>query len=206
MEKKLQTLLDKLYEEGVAKGQEVASAVVKDAEQKAAKILEEAKQEAAAIRKQAQEEAEETKRNTISELQLSGRQAIGALQQEISQLITTKAVSDPLQTAFSDGTFLKDIINQLVDNWQPSGDGSMDLALLLPPEKEETLYQYFEQKARDLMNKGLQVEVNERLNNGFRIGPADGSYVVSFTEEDFEHFFMDYLRPRAKELLYGKDG
>lgn len=205
MEQKLQTLLDKLYEEGVAKGQEVADAVVKDAQRQAARILEEARKEAEALRKQAREESEEMRRNVISELQLSGRQSVDALRQQISGLITAKAVGEPLQQAFSDEAFLKDLIKRLIDQWRPESNGNAEIALMLPPEQEASLYRYFDEKAKQQMNKGLQVRIDHRLQNGFRIGPADGSYVVSFTKEDFETFFKDYLRPRTKKLLYGTD-
>jgi len=203
MEEKLQTLLDKLYEEGVAKGQQTANTVVQDAERKAAGIIEEAKREADALRRQAREESEEMRRNVVSELQLSSQQAIAALRQQISGLITTRTVGEPLQRAFSDEAFLKDIIKHLIDKWQPVQDGGGKTVLLLPADKEETLYRYFDDKARDLMDKGLEIKIDHRLPTGFRIGPADGGYVVSFTEEAFEAFFMDYLRPRTKELLYG---
>lgn len=204
MEQKLQALLDKLYEEGVAKGQDVAAAVVKDAERKANKILEEAEKEAAEIRKQAQEEAEEMKRNVVSELHLTATQAISALKQKISHLITAEAIADPIHDTFSDEDFLKSIIETLIDNWRPTQDGSARISLLLPPEKGEALYRYFSAKAKQMMDDGIQVKIDQNLDDGFRIGPADGSYIVSFTEKDFEAFFMDFLRPRTKELLYGK--
>jgi V/A-type H+-transporting ATPase subunit E len=205
MEQKLQALLDKLYEEGVAKGQDVAAAVVKDAERKAEKILEEAEKEAAEIRKQAQEEAEEMKRNVISELHLAATQAVSVLKQKISHLITAGAIAEPLHQTFSDEEFLKKIIESLIENWHPAENGSPGVSLLLPPEKGEALYNYFSAKAKEMMDHGVQVNFDRNLDSGFRIGPADGSYVVSFTEKDFVAFFMDFLRPRTKELLYGND-
>lgn len=202
MENKLQELLDKVYREGVAKGEEVAAAIVRDAERKAEKILEDAKREAAQIRRQAREETEELKRNVASELRLSAGQAISALRQNISGMIAAKVISEPVGQAFSDRAFIQKMIETLLQNWQSGQSTQAHLTLLLPPEQEE-LYQYFTDKASDLMNGTLRVDIDGKLERGFRIGPADGSYVISFTDRDFETFLMDYLRPKTKEILYG---
>ena len=205
MEQKLQELLDKIYKEGVNKGQEVATTIVRDAERKAERILEQAHKEASEARRQAREEAEELKRNVASELRLSASQATHALQQQISHLITTRAVTEPVRQAFSDKEFIKKIIESLIDNWQPGQEGQGGLSLLLPEKDKEELGLYFAEKAREALNGPLLVNPDNRLENGFRIGPADGSYIISFTDKDFESFFMDYLRPKTKDLLYGKN-
>ena len=62
----------------------------------------------------------------------------------------------------------------------------------------------FAGKTAELLNQGLQVTFDGRLDNGFRIGPANGRYVISFTEADFTRFFRDHLRPVTAELLYGE--
>jgi len=43
------------------------------------------------------------------------------------------------------------------------------------------------------------------MDKGFQIGPKDGSYKVSFTDEDFKNFFKDYLRPGLIELLFAAE-
>ncbi len=201
MESKLQSLLDKIYQEGVEKGQEVASAMVKDAERKAEKIKQDAEKEAADIRRKAQDDADELKRNVTSELELAAEQTVSALKQKISDLIALEAVSEPVAEAFEDREFIKQTIQAMIRNWQ---NGENGLRLLLPEEEEE-LHRYFFKKSKKLLDGGLEIDFDGKLQNGFRIGPADGSYVISFTDKDFEAFFMDYLRPRTKEILYHKD-
>ncbi|MCB0583211.1 MAG: hypothetical protein KDD10_28285 [Phaeodactylibacter sp.] len=205
MEQKLQELLDKVYTEGVAKGQEVASTIVRDAERKAEHILEEARREAADVRRQASEEAEELKRNVASELRLSASQSIQALRQQISRLVLLEAVDKPVRDAFSDEDFIKGLIETLVANWHPGQDGQEGLALMLPEKSRESLGHYFSAKAQDALNASLRVDFDGRLESGFRIGPADGRYVISFTDSDFEMFFKDYLRPKTNAVLFGSD-
>lgn len=201
MEAKLQSLLERIKQDGVDKGQAVANSLISDAEAEAAEILAQAKREAAEIRQRAESQAEELKRNVTSELQLSANQAIGALKQAITSLITTQAVEAPNREAFQDKDFLKGIISSMLENWQKSGQAS---ALYLSPEQESELYSYFTQRAEEDLRQGLTVKPVPKLSRGFRIGPADGSFLVSFTEEDFHTFFVDFLRPRTKALLYGE--
>jgi V/A-type H+-transporting ATPase subunit E len=202
MEQKLQSLLEKIQQEGVDKGQQVANSLINEAEQKAEDIVSAAERRAEEIRKQAQQEAEELKRNVNSELKLSAQQMVEALQQRITQLVTVEATDGPTKEAFQDKDFLKGIIQSLVEQWQQDGKGAN---LHLSPEQEKELYDYFSARAQEKLKEGLTVKPDPKLSEGFRIGPADGSYVVSFTESDFQAFFADFLRPRTKALLYGED-
>ena len=67
MENKIQELTDKIYREGVEKGNEEAQRLVSNAREEAAKILEEARKEAEAIVAAACKSAVETAENTQSE-------------------------------------------------------------------------------------------------------------------------------------------
>ena len=202
MEQKLQSLLEKIQQEGVDKGQEVANSLISDAEQKAKDIVAAAQRRAEDIRKQSEQDAEELKRNVTSELKLSAEQTIDALRQRITDLVTAKAVEPPTSEAFKDKDFLRQVIQSLIAHWQKSEQGA---ALELSPAQEKELYDYFSDQARESLQEGLTVKPDPKLSTGFRIGPEDGSYVVSFTEEDFQTFFANFLRPRTKELLYEKE-
>jgi V/A-type H+/Na+-transporting ATPase subunit E len=202
MEEKLQELTNKIYTEGVEKARKEAEEILAKAREEADRMLAEARHETERLRERAKEEAEELRRNTTSELQLSARQAVSGLKQQIAGLVTTQLLSKPVREAVSDKDFLKRIIETAIKNWNPAGDGSPDLRLLLPEKERETAGKYFESHAKELLQGGLHVAYDDRLSDGFRIGPADGSFVISFTAEDFERFFRTYLRPQVDQLLY----
>ena len=42
------------------------------------------------------------------------------------------------------------------------------------------------------------------LSKGFKIGPRDGGYQISFTADDFTSLIGEYLRPATKKILFGK--
>ena len=79
MENKIQALTDKIYREGVEKGNEEAQRIVGEAKKQAQQLLDDARKEAAAMIANAKKAAEEQKENTKSELKLFAGQAVNAL-------------------------------------------------------------------------------------------------------------------------------
>ena len=206
MQKKLQELTEKIYQEGVDKANQEAEKIISDAKAEAKKTLDQAQKEAENKIEKAEKEAEDLKKNAMNELKLSARQAMSDLKQEVTNLIQAKAIKPETQEAFKEAAFTKEIIQTVVKNWDPNSDEAVDLKVLLPEKKQKEFEAYFKDKAKDLLNKGLEVDFDERVKGGFKIGPKDGSYLVSFSDEDFEHFFKLYLRPRLIEMLFGEGG
>ena len=106
MENKIQELTDKIYREGVEKGNEEAQRLVSNAREEAAKILEEARKEADAIVAAARKSAAETAENTQSEIKLFAGQAVNALKTEITSLLTNQVVSKAVKDFVADKDYL----------------------------------------------------------------------------------------------------
>jgi V/A-type H+/Na+-transporting ATPase subunit E len=202
MENRLQELTSKIYQEGIAKASAEAEKIIADANKTADELRNNAKKEASQILEKAGKEAQELKKNVESEVKLSARQAISTIKQQITGLVTSKATGESVKEAFKDKDFVKKIIETTIKNWNP-GKEVYDLQLLLPKEDEKTLGEYFSKKQVELMKGSLEVKFDDRMDAGFKIGPKDGRFIISFTEEDFENFFRNYLRPRTTQLLYG---
>lgn len=202
MENKLQELTKKIYTEGVDKANKEAEAIIAGAKAEAENLQKQAEKDAALIIEQAEKEAREIKNNVHSEVRLSARQAISTIKQQLTGLITAKATGEEVKKAFADKEFIQRIIETTLKNWNPSGTKGVDVALLLPEKDQKELNDYFVKKQKSLLDSGLELRFDESMKTGFKIGPKDDSYQISFTEEDFENFFRNYLRPRTTELLY----
>jgi len=202
MENKLQELTSKIYEEGIAKANMEAEKIITEAKNEADNLRNNAKLEASRILENAGREAQELRKNVESEVKLSARQAISTIKQHITDLITAKSTDESVKEAFRDKEFLKKIIETTIKNWNP-GKEAYDLQLLLSVEDEKTLVEYFTRKQKDLMKGLLEIRFDDHMNAGFKIGPKDGRFLISFTDEDFMNFFKNYLRPRTIQLLYG---
>ncbi len=200
MDQKLKELTEKLYNEGVSKGNEEAEKITAEAKTEAEKIIADAQSKAKEIIEKAEQESAELDKNTKSELELASRQMLTALQQEITTLINGQITQQEIKKATDDKEFLQNLILSTVSNWAPK----QDLLVIVSPKDEKEVEKFFASKAKQILDKGLKIESANNVKAGFEIGPADGSYKVSFTQEDFIEFFKAFLRPKVVELLFNR--
>ena len=203
MNSKIQQLTETIYNEGVQKAKEEAEAILKEAREKAAGIEKDAQKEAEKKVAEAEEKAQELKKQVDSEIKMTLNQAVSAMKQEITSLITMKVIQPPVKELFSDKDFLQKLISTVVKGWLEKE--SFDLKVILPEQNREKLEAYFKNNLADELNKGLEVSFAQNMKSGFKIGPADESYLISFTDEDFTNFLKGYLRPKTSQLLFEEE-
>ena len=204
MDNRLQELTDKIYQEGISKGNEEAEKIVSDARAEAEKILADAKKKAEDIVSEAGKKSAEFDQNTKSELKLASRQAVDALKQELVGIINGTITSAEIKAAMGDAKFVQKAIETAVKNWAVHNEETIDMQVLIPKEDEKAIRDYFAGVAKGVLDKGFSIETVNNLKAGFQVAPADGSYKVSFTDEDFINFFKEFLRPKIVELLFEK--
>jgi len=202
MENKLQELTQKLYSEGVEKANQEADKILADAKAEALKIMQNAEKDAKTIVTKAEQRATEIQKITTSEIQLAAKQTLRSVKQQVTELIVSKVIEEPVKKSFDDNKLVKEIIETAVKNWNPQKHETIDLSILLPAKLEKEFTEYFKEKSAKELNANLELTFSESIKGGFKIGPADGSYKISFTEEDFENFFKSFLRAKTIELLY----
>lgn len=196
MENKIQELTDKIYREGVEKGNEEAQKLIAKAQEEARKIVEDAHKEADAIVAVARKSADELSENTKSELKLFAEQAVNALKSEIATLVTNKLVDADVKAFSTDKNFLNAFIVELASKW------SVNEPIVISTADADGLKKYFAAKAKNLLDKGVQIEQVNGIKTLFSVSPADGSYKVNFGEEEFMNYFKEFLRPQLLEMLF----
>jgi V/A-type H+-transporting ATPase subunit E len=203
MQNKLQELTEKIYKEGLTKGTDEANQLVNKAKEEASKIVADAKKQAEQIIAQAKKESEDLKKNVETEVSISARQVVSGLKQEISNLLETKVIQTPLIDALKDADFIKMIIETALKNWDPNSTSKTSLQVIIPENKEKELKDHLTKKVMATLNQEFVVVADKNLKYGFKIGPKDGSFVISFSDKDFENLFREYMRPRILEMLFG---
>lgn len=196
MENKIQELTDKIYREGVEKGNEEAQRLISEAQKKAEKMIQDAQKQADDIIAMAKKSAEELMENTKSELKLFAGQALNALKTEVTNLLTNQTVSDAVKNFTSDKEYLNKFIVTLAKQWVENEPMVISVA------DAGNLKKYFSKNAKDLLDKGVKIESVKGSKVLFSISPADGSYKVNFGEEEFENYFKDFLRPQLVQMLF----
>jgi len=201
MTDRIEEITQKIYNEGVVKAKEDARIIISEAKTKAEEILNEAKKQAAEIVKKAQDDSEEIQKKTETELQLSARQFISTIKQQITELITAKQVEDQVRKAYADRDFIKKLILTTLQNWKRDSDE--DLRILLPEKYKSEIDTFLDTSALEAMDKSVEVGFDSQIDSGFRIGPANGGYIISFTDKDFINYFKHYTKDRTRKLLFG---
>jgi len=202
MHDKLQELTDKLYKEGLSKGQEEAAQIVEAAKKEAALIVADAKATAEQLVADAKKAAGEAKSNAEGDIQLAARQMMAKMKQTVESLIVAKVIAAPSTAAMNDTEFLKTIIKTAIERFDPKTTG-MQLAVLLPADKQQALQSFVTEQAKQQLFGGVDFQFHDSIKAGFKIGPKDGGYHISLTDKDFENLFAAALRPHIRNLLFG---
>ncbi|MCK4664522.1 MAG: V-type ATP synthase subunit E [Bacteroidales bacterium] len=202
MTTKILELTEKIYKEGVEKAKKEAEQIIANSKKEADDIINAAKNKEKDIIEKAKKEAVEIEKKSESEIKLSARQAVSNLKQQITQLITTTPVETHVKDAFKDQEFVKNVILTIIKNWNPQKPEELNIRLLLPEKNEKEFVDFFENKAKEFLNAGLEISFDMKIKSGFKIGPKDGSYIISFTEKDFENYFKNYLKEKTKQMIF----
>jgi len=198
MEDKLKSLTEKLYKDGLKKGQNAADELIEKAQKKADKIVEEANARAKLILATAEKEVNDKKMKVQSELSMSSKQVISKIKNDIATLITLKNVEHASSKAFEDKKFFQDLILNVVNSWNK--DGSMN-ASQIRLETSKELRKFIEKHCQEQLQAGMEITTAEGID-GFKIGPKDNSYKIEFSDKSFISFFNEYLRPLTKEIIF----
>ncbi len=197
---KLQELTQKLYNEGLAKGKEEGEALLAKATAQAEDIVKQAQAQAAAIVEKAQKEAQDYKVKMEGDVKMASTQALQATKAGIEGLIVAKAV-EPVKEQLSGAAFLKEIITTVAQRF--STQEATDLSLVLPEKLQKELEPFVKGELAKTLGKGVEASFSKKVAGGFKIGPKDGSYFISLTDEAFQGLIGEFLRPATKKILFG---
>lgn len=201
MQNKLQELTDRLYNEGLSKGKQEGEELLAKAKVQADEMIAKAQAEAAQIVAAAQKQAEEIKTKTASDIRMASTQSLAATKKDIETLVVGKMTDEAVKKALSSADFVKDIIKAVAEKF--TTDGPVDLELILPEVLKADLEPFATKELAKILGAGVEASFSKKVSGGFKIGPKDGGYFVSFTEETFNELISEYLRPATKKLLFG---
>lgn len=201
MQNKLQELTDRLYNEGLSKGKQEGEELLAKAKVQAEEIVAKAQAEAAQIVADAQKQAEELKTKTASDIKMAAGQSIAATKKDIETLIVGKMTEADVKKALTSAEFVKEVIKAVAEKF--TTDGPADLAVVLPESLKKEVEPFVTKELAKTLGAGVEASFSKKVSGGFRIGPKEGGYFVSFTDETFNELISEYLRPATKKLLFG---
>lgn len=202
MQNKLQELTDKLYAEGLSKGKQEGEEIVARANARAEEIIAEAQAQAEAIVGKAEKEAADLRQKTASDVKMAAGESITATKQAIEKLVVGKMTEAPVKAALNDTAFIKEIIKAVAQGF--CSQQSADLEMVLPESLKAELEPFVEKDLSALLGRGISANFSRKIGGGFNIGPKDGGWFISFTDETFIELISTYLRPASRKILFGE--
>ncbi|MFA6676202.1 MAG: hypothetical protein WCS34_01235 [Bacteroidales bacterium] len=202
MQNKLQELTDKLYKEGLSKGQKEAEDLKVKAKNEYNSIIAKAKKEAEGIINKALKEAEDLKSKAADDVKMASHNSYTALKQKIEGLITTKVIDKPVAQALDDSEFLKQLIIKLATAFNAESTDPVDMNIIFPEAKKKEMNEFITKNIIKELGSEPVISFSRDIKHGFKIGPKDGGYLISFSDEVLSQLFSEYLRPDTKKLLF----
>lgn len=198
---KLQELTDKLYNEGLSKGKQEGEELLAKAKVQADEMIAKAQAEASQIIAAAQKQAEELKAKTASDVKMASSQSIAATKKDIENLVVGKMTDEAVKKTLSTPDFVKEIVKAVAEKF--TTDGPADLNLILPESLKNDLEPFATQELAKILGAGVEASFSKKVSGGFKIGPKNGGWFVSFSDETFNELISEYLRPATRKILFG---
>ena len=201
MSNKLQELTDRLYNEGLSKGKEEGEILLFKARKEADEIIANARKQAEDIVTEAENRAAQLKEKAESDIKMASEQALMATKKDIENLLVNALCTEETEKVLSEEKFLKEIILAVAQKF--STQQSEDISLVLPASLESMLEPWVSTELKKSLKKEISVDFSKKIKGGFSIGPQNGSWYISMSDESFKALISEYLRPVTKKLLFG---
>ena len=201
MSNKLQELTDRLYNEGLSKGKEEGEILLFKARKEADEIIANARKQAEDIVTEAENRAAQLKEKAESDIKMASEQALMATKKDIENLLVNALCAEETEKVLSEEKFLKEIILAVAQKF--STQQSEDISLVLPASLKSMLEPWVSTELTKALKKEISVDFSKKIKGGFSIGPQNGSWYISMSDESFKALISEYLRPVTKKLLFG---
>ena len=196
MDSQIQALTEKVYQEGVLKGEQEAAKILADANAQAEQVERDARARAEQIIAEAQRSASELKSNTERELKLNASKLIEATKASIVDVLAGRIAGDSVQALTANPELLQRVVLEIAKGFD------LKHGVEITSSQAEELKAYFAQNAKALLEEGLTVKQVAGKATQYTIRPQNGSFKVEIGEQEFVELFKSILRPQLAQELF----
>ena len=196
MDSQIQALTEKVYQEGVLKGEQEAAKILADANAQAEQVERDARARAEQIIAEAQRSASELKSNTERELKLNASKLIEATKASIVDVLAGRIAGDSVQALTANPELLQRVVLEIAKGFD------LKHGVESTSNQAEELKAYFAQNAKALLEEGLTIKQVAGKSTQYTIRPQNGSFKVEIGEQEFVELFKSILRPQLAQELF----
>lgn len=196
MDSQIQALTEKVYQEGVLKGEQEAAKILADANAQAEQVERDARARAEQIIAEAQRSASELKSNTERELKLNASKLIEATKASIVDVLAGRIAGDSVQALTANPELLQRVVLEIAKGFD------LKHGVEITSNQAEELKAYFAQNAKALLEEGLTIKQVAGKATQYTIRPQNGGFKVEIGEQEFVELFKSILRPQLAQELF----
>lgn len=196
MDSQIQALTEKVYQEGVLKGEQEAAKILADANAQAEQVERDARARAEQIIAEAQRLASELKSNTERELKLNASKLIEATKASIVDVLAGRIAGDSVQALTANPELLQRVVLEIAKGFD------LKHGVEITSSQAEELKAYFAQNAKALLEEGLTIKQVAGKATQYTIRPQNGGFKVEIGEQEFVELFKSILRPQLAQELF----
>jgi len=199
MAEQLESLLQKIHDEAVAKADAAAEERLRAAEQRAKEIERAAEQRAAAIIATAEQRAKQLQESGTLALQHAARDVLLYVRQAIMKYfaeIIKKTVPElvPLER-------VQEILVKLALEAQKQGRATEGVRVFVNEQDEKALVEFFITKFREQVKEGVELHPMKGLRAGFRLELKDKDVEYDFSDEVIVEMLSALVNPALEQIL-----
>lgn len=214
----VETLIQKLRDDGVGAGREQAKKIIENAESEAGKIIESARQSARKIVDEAEKEATQTRKGGEDALNIAMRDIVLKLKAKLSETVGER-VQKLISTKLEQSDFIKSLILEVAARARDEANlkEAGKVKFLLPREligleelrqhplelEEGSLSHFILNVAADVLRDGVTFGEADDGKHGLRIYLEDRDIQIDLSDERIAEILLEHLQPRFRAILEG---
>ena len=200
MASELQSLLDKIQSDGVAKADAEAARIIADAKTKAAGIVAEAEAKARAATKQSEAEVALFQQRAEQAVKQAARDVLLSVKVDLDQTLQRVFLAKISEALTPD--VLRGLIADVVRAYSASPEAAQGIDVALPPDQVEGVKALVLKEARQVAAAGgLRIAPNDDVRAGFRVTLANGRIEYDFTASALQAALAKFLRPALVKII-----
>lgn len=201
MAEELESLIEKINEEGIKAAEAKAKAIEEEARLLAKGIIEKTQKEASRIASDAKDKSARLEESTKASLKQAARDVILSLRKEINAMLD-KLISSHVHKMLS-GEEMAVLIASMIKDYASKGERRV--IVTLKKEDLEKLEKGLLNELKGELKKGVTLKATDDIRGGFRISYDEGRSYYDFTDQAIAEYIVSYLKPSLTEILKGKE-
>ena len=200
MNEKLDSLIQRIRQEGVDEAQRTSDTMLAEAEEQARRIGQEARLESERILEAAKQEAADLREKGEQALRQASRDTVLLLRERIVALFES-ALQKEIAESLDPGLLVK-LLESVVGQWRPDAE----IEVLVSETDSEALAGLTRSRLKQMLTTPISIVPSSRVTKGFRIGTKGGDVYYEFTDEALLESLKSVLAPRLRAILDGSRG